>query len=1027
MLSGMWRIKDYISSLLEGGHQNEPSLDDLQDIEAEVDRITQDMETERIRHQDSLRDNVRLYDENQTLKATVNEQRAAIEKLRKERDEHKVSAEEFKTKLDTITEDYNALVKSSTVIISRLKKVAYGKKGERLWKIVGKSTKHLFEGFVAMVSKNLENEADETDEDSPDVVVVTGHPNNCNTAPPATGTVVPTAPAPQNNGTGVPTAPAPQNNGTGVPTAPAPQNNGTGVPTTSAPRNNGTGVPTAPAPQNNGGCMPTDPRQGTTAGDVATAPSQENDETEEISDTDKEKLVLRRLKDFLKMYSSIPKYAFCFMGFGLTASEMMDSYGIDYEEQKLWLIAKGLVMAKDADEERAAERFKDKPFGHLIGRASYYPIMEYRMGLYFATICIVPEITHQGSTLAGRHSSRIFKSSGASPSSVAHVTARKYRQGLPYNALSNEAAREGANISRGLMASWAIEAYDEYLWIFHEYLRQLCVERHVLLMDETYGFAHGYEDESPQFYFWGMCTSPLAKDLPVYKVYFQDKTRYGLVAAYLLRGFKGLLTTDGYDGYEWLDKLCDDIILCSDWAHPRRKFVEVLPNSKILDQMTEEELKEVKELIILHKIARMFHLEKEYAVYTAGERLLARQGEMKLMVESVISICEEIAADEKFDPGSEAGKAVMYVLDRRVSLARLLEDGEVTLSTNEIERSNIILALERKRAKYFGSEQGARSAAGYFSIIESAEANGADPELFLEYLLTVLPYVLREHENEVRAYKEYLDKVRKILEDAKALHRKDKKAKIIIDWTAAGREPSLDFLSECLFDKDAFKAFVAMRKQEDEYLIDALIKAKTEFNFMNSPVSFEGMRKILNSSSFAADTVLDGARSILEGMSQAGESIPSQEKFYGGLIKNLLINDTPYPERLIDMLAERGLSLSPPILSDCPRAILGTDSSPAIPLPTGETAGQRCTAPSGQKPSEDWERFPSGPSVSLPGSIPEVGFLCPERPIVPPEGPKLTDMEDTPGAGSIILRHPSVFMPPPGDLQPGTAAKPPPA
>ena len=87
MLSGMWRIKDYISSLLEGGHQNEPSLDDLQDIEAEVDRITQDMETERIRHQDSLRDNVRLYDENQTLKATVNEQRAAIEKLRKERDE----------------------------------------------------------------------------------------------------------------------------------------------------------------------------------------------------------------------------------------------------------------------------------------------------------------------------------------------------------------------------------------------------------------------------------------------------------------------------------------------------------------------------------------------------------------------------------------------------------------------------------------------------------------------------------------------------------------------------------------------------------------------------------------------------------------------------------------------------------------------------------------------------------------------------------------------------------------------------
>ena len=675
---------------------------------------------------------------------------------------------------------------------------------------------------------------------------------------------------------------------------------------------------------------------------------------------------VRRKEGFLHTYST-NKYVYGFMDYGRTAYDYMDHYGVRYDEQRLWLIAHRLLYTSDPEEAGAAEAYRNRYFAYLRSRADVYPILDYAGGRYFEKICIVPEATHEGNTLAGRRVSRLLRSSAASPAVIAHLAMQKFRQGLPENACAKMAKAEGADLDRSTISSWLIEAYQEYLWPVHWYLRQKAIKKGVLLMDETYGH---FLENLRQFacYLWGMCTSPLDRDGMKIKFYFFDKTRYGLVADYLLRGFVGMLVTDGFDGYGWLKKINEDIDLCSDWIHPRRKFVEVLPSKKIQEQMSEEELRDFKALTILACISRMFSLEQDYAEFPADERLFLRQGELKNCFEIVISTCKEMAAEKDFDVHSELGTAVQYILDREETLGKMLENGNITLSTNEIERSNIIVALVRKRAFQFGSMDGAQAACGYFSFIETAEANNADAEDFLEYMLTCLPYVFEEHENELNAFKEYLERAEKAFEEAKEKHRKNPKADVRIDWATMGKEPSLDFLDEVMFGTEGFAAFQAMKKERNAFLTQKLLDGLNEWEFSHSSVSRAGMKMMLNSPSCMENPILNGARSFLAGLPEMSTDDPSQQRYYNGIVKNLVIPECSYPQLFVIEAKERGLEIDFPAVRD--RAIA---AAPPVARQFPNTAGNPNTGPY----SGPATAVPSGGGNPEPQGVPTGGANMP--------------------------------------------------
>jgi transposase len=86
------------------------------------------------------------------------------------------------------------------------------------------------------------------------------------------------------------------------------------------------------------------------------------------------------------------------------------------------------------------------------------------------------------------------------------------------------------------------------------------------------------EPKKSNSYMWVLKGGP--SDKPV--ILFQyHSTRSGDVAAVFLRGYKGIVQTDGYGGYNFLDDK-KDILHVSFWIHAHRKFKEVTKAAKFI-------------------------------------------------------------------------------------------------------------------------------------------------------------------------------------------------------------------------------------------------------------------------------------------------------------------------------------------------------------------------------------------------------------------------------------------------------------
>jgi transposase len=87
-------------------------------------------------------------------------------------------------------------------------------------------------------------------------------------------------------------------------------------------------------------------------------------------------------------------------------------------------------------------------------------------------------------------------------------------------------------------------------------------------------------------------------------------------------------------------------------------------------------------------------------------------------------------------PKSPMGEAIRYALGQWKALGRFLEDGEIPLDTNAIERLLRGVAVARKNFLFVASPEGGRWAAGAYTLIESCKINGVEPYAYLKDVLT---------------------------------------------------------------------------------------------------------------------------------------------------------------------------------------------------------------------------------------------------------------------------------------------------
>ena len=97
-------------------------------------------------------------------------------------------------------------------------------------------------------------------------------------------------------------------------------------------------------------------------------------------------------------------------------------------------------------------------------------------------------------------------------------------------------------------------------------------------------------------------------------------------------------------------------------------------------------------------------------------------------------------------PKGLLGQAISYTLSNWEKLIIYLEDGRLRPDNNLVENAIRPFVVGRKNWLFAGSPDGARASATFFTLIETAKANGLEPYAYLRHIFEKLPLAQSEQD-----------------------------------------------------------------------------------------------------------------------------------------------------------------------------------------------------------------------------------------------------------------------------------------
>jgi transposase len=322
---------------------------------------------------------------------------------------------------------------------------------------------------------------------------------------------------------------------------------------------------------------------------------------------------------------------------------------------------------------------------------------------------------------------------------LAHVLVNKYSDHLPLYRQSQIFAREGVTLERADRLSLHRSASRPDRSTLSNWVGRACwwlAPLHGLMLSTVLSSPRVFADDTTlpvldpgkgrtktgRLWCYAVDNRPWRGPGHPAAAYVYSENRKAEHPAVHLKGFRGLLQTDGYTGFIRLATPDDAIKLAFCWAHARRKFHDIHAATK--SPHAEE---------ALLRIAALYAIEIDINGQAAEERLRVRQQSSRPLVDAMHAWMTEQL--ERISGRSALAQAIRYALNHWEGLILFLDDGRFELDTNTVERAMRPVALGRKNALFAGSDAGARHWAIIATLIQTAKLNDVDPLAWLTDVL----------------------------------------------------------------------------------------------------------------------------------------------------------------------------------------------------------------------------------------------------------------------------------------------------
>jgi len=321
-----------------------------------------------------------------------------------------------------------------------------------------------------------------------------------------------------------------------------------------------------------------------------------------------------------------------------------------------------------------------------------------------------------GAVITAPGPAQVLPGSRYAPEFGVGVAIAKYADHLPLERQVKMMAREGLRVDSQTL--WdQLHAMARHLEPSYDALGRQVLAASVINVDETRWPIMGSAAPAKGTV-WGIRSPTIA----FYRILPGKSADEG---RQILAGYRGIVVADGFAVYEVLACEGPTFTLTHCWAHAKRKYDEIAEHWPVA-------CAEIDSLI-----GELYAIERLVPGPFPGDadaQTLRRQLRQERSRPTLDRIWQWATVQVGL-PRSDFGKAVRYMLERWEGLTRFVEDPQIPVDNNSIERSLRSPVVGRKNHYGSRSWRGTQVAALFYTLCETAKLTGVDARAYLHRAL----------------------------------------------------------------------------------------------------------------------------------------------------------------------------------------------------------------------------------------------------------------------------------------------------
>lgn len=311
---------------------------------------------------------------------------------------------------------------------------------------------------------------------------------------------------------------------------------------------------------------------------------------------------------------------------------------------------------------------------------------------------------------------RPIDKSVAGPGLLSHIIVGKYQDHCPLYRQEQIFARHGLEISRATMNNWLEHCAEWAKPVCEAQLEQILASGYIQV-DETP--VKLLDPERPgkarEAWLWVILNPDIG-------AYFHFATGRGAKEIRpLLKGYTGVLQSDGYSAYESLYNGKDafdpeQVLHVGCWAHARREFWKAVKIGQS---------QKAGEVVAL--IQKLYRIEKVAKTLSNADRIAMRQIKAKPVLDDIKDMISGYLNNPSVTPAQQLAKACSYTLKRWDALNAYLDHGHLRIDNNPVENKIRPAALGRKNWMFIGHPSAGWRTGVFYTIMANCALHDLNP------------------------------------------------------------------------------------------------------------------------------------------------------------------------------------------------------------------------------------------------------------------------------------------------------------